>query len=153
GGGFTAGNGKVTLSNIPNTIATLRGSYSTSGVIRPNTKISIFRNAPSIDVAIFYKITELLDTPAAANQTYVDATPDLTISSGQKVYTSGGVLDKECPPPSSHLVLHQNAVWGISTEDPQVVFYSGDYLQGIAPWFSSGFQVRCDQAGACTALA
>jgi hypothetical protein len=85
--------------------------------------------------------------------TIVDTASDASISVNRQLYTTGGVLDKEPPLPSTTLITHQNAIWGVSSEDQQLLFYSGDYLPGVAPWFSSGFQIRCDTGGAITALA
>lgn len=144
-----AGNGQVTVDRIPSGISTLRLYGSISRV-----KVSIFRNAPSVDVAVFYKIQELTDVaPNGALMSHVDFHTDAAISTGERLYTTGGVLDKECPPPSSQMILHQGAVWGVSSDDPYALFYSSTIETGAAPWFSSGFQVRADIGGVVTGIA
>jgi hypothetical protein len=155
GGG---GAGKVTIGSIPGLPhATLRNGYGAFLTGIPSNYdpsiVTIFRTAPSLTTGIYYSVASLTVTAGGLVQTLIDTSSDSTISSHRQVYITGGVLDKECPLPCSILITHQNALWGVSSEDPQLLFYSGDYFPGVAPWFSSGFQIRCDTGGAITALA
>jgi len=115
--------------------------------------VSIFRTAPSVSVGIYYHVASQTTAAGVGAGSYVDTASDASISTHRQIYTTGGVLDKEPPLPSTTFITHQNAIWGVSSEDQQLLFYSGDYFPGVAPWFSSGFQIRCDTGGAITALA
>lgn len=89
----------------------------------------------------------------AANFTFVDSTNDSLIISRRILYTQGGILDREPAPACRQLVVHNNRLWGFSTVDPKMVFYSGDYVPGESPWFSTLQQFRIDPGGDITALA
>lgn len=157
GGG---GAGKVTITNIP-TIpfpVTFRQNYGGTPTAIPAGYgpiiLSVFRTAPTVSVGIYYFVASQTANASGLvvlNQT--DGNSDATISTRRQLYITGGALDKEPPLPCSALISHQNGLWGVSSEDPQLLFYSGDYFPGVAPWFSTGFQVRCDTGGAITALA
>lgn len=151
GGG---GAGRVVLGSIPNEILTsLRGPDAGVTNSLSNVFVSVFRTTPSVDVGIFHHTASYAMVIGAAATTLNDTNSDSTLSTKRQLYTTGSVLDKEPPLPSTMMITHQNAVWGISSEDQQLLFYSGDYLPGVAPWFSSGFQIRCDTGGPITAIA
>lgn len=142
----SGGNGQITIDRIPN--EPLIGQHT-----QDTTQVSIFRNAPTVSVGTFYQVISTAMTPGAVSLTVVDTSSDATISTHRQLYTTGGALDKEPPLACTALISHQNALWGISAEDPQLLFYSGDYTPGVAPWFSSGFQIRSDTGGPMIALA
>jgi hypothetical protein len=88
-----------------------------------------------------------------ASFTYVDSANDSTILSNRIIYTQGGILDREPPPPYTQMVVHNNRLWGFSSVERKMVFYSGDYVPGESPWFSTAQQFRIDPGGDITALA
>lgn len=150
GGG---GAGKVTIASLASEpVVSLRqtgfGSPAPGAV-----RYGLFRTAPSVSTGIYYEASTGSMAPGTGAVTIVDTLADASISANRQIYITGGALDKECPPSCSLLITHQNALWGVSSEDAQLLFYSGDFFLGVAPWFSSGFQIRCDMGGAITALA
>lgn len=143
-----AGLGKVTLMIDQLTLTRVRTVGS--GIAKSGT-ISIFRTKAA--GTTFFCIATVDMTPTAANITFVDQANDSTIGANRILYTAGGVLDREPALPALQLVVHRNRVWGISAADPKILFYSGEYQPGEAPWFSSFFQIRVDAGGPITAIA
>ena len=131
-----AGLGKVTLVVDHLTITTVGWSGQRQGIA------SIFRTKASGTTYFF--IGSVTMDPTTANFTYVDQAHDSTIGSNRNVYTTGGVLDREPPLAAMQLVLHRNRIWGISSADRRLAFYSGELVPGEAAWFSSAQQLRFD---------
>ncbi len=103
---------------------------------------SIFRTLKN--ASTYRYIGQVAMDPTTANFTYTDQANDSTITSNRLLYTTGGALDREPPLPSKQLLLHRNHVWGISSADPNVLFYSGDITLGEGVWFSSAQQIRVE---------
>lgn len=112
---------------------------------------SIFRTEAS--GSTYYFVGSQVVDPTGGNFTYTDQANDSTIIDNRIIYTQGGILDREPAPPSKCLVVHNNRMWGVSSADPKMVFYSGDYVPGESPWFSTLQQFRIDPGGEITALA
>ncbi len=131
-----AGLGKVTLS-----VSHLQmTSIGWTGLQQGN--ISIFRTTAS--GTTYRYVGQAAMDPTTATATIVDQANDSTIGSNRLLYTTGGVLDREPPPPCKQLLLHRNHVWGISSADPNMLFYSGDITIGEGIWFSSAQQIRVE---------
>ncbi len=113
--------------------------------------ISIFRTEAS--GSTYYCIGSVVVDGTNPNTTYIDSANDSTITGNRIIYTQGGVLDREPAPSCKELIVHNNRMWGIGSNDPKMVFYSGDYLPGESPWFSTLQQFRVDPGGDNTALA
>lgn len=145
GGGFTNGNGKVTV-----TITHLQmTSVGWTGQQQGN--ISLFRTKAG-GTTYFYVGQAAMD-PTAASVAIVDNLNDSAIGSNRILYTTGGVLDREPPPAAMQLIIHKNRIWGISSADRKTLFYSGELAVGEAAWFSSLQQIRLDVGGDITAIA
>lgn len=141
-----AGLGKVTL--LATQLNMTRLGWTTK---RQQGIVSFFRTANG--GTIYYFIGSVKIDPTAATATYVDQVQDSAITGNRQLYTNGGVVDREPPPPSLHMVLHQGRVWGISSADRKMVFYSGDVTPGEDVWFSSLQRFRVEPGGDLTALA
>jgi hypothetical protein len=129
---------------------TALGTNGGAGGGRPG-KISIFRTLAGGTTSRY--VGSVAIGQSTANVTFVDQAHDSTISSNRILYTDGGVLDREPPPACLQMVLHRNRLWGISSADRKVLFYSGELGPGESPWFSSLQQVRVDAGGDITAIA
>ena len=143
------GLGKVTLTIDHLTLSQVGITSS------PNTMqgiVSIFRTTANTQ-ATYYFIGSVRMDRTASNFTYVDQANDSTIGANRVLYTAGGVLDREPPLPSLQMVVHHGRVFGISSADRKVVFYSGQFGPGEGVWFSSFQQFRVEPGGDITALA
>jgi len=140
-----AGLGKVTLQFDNLTLTHLGANVSAMG------NVAVFRTLAG--GTTYRHVASVQMNAALANNTYVDQAHDNTISSNRVLYTDGGVLDREPPPASLQFLVHRNRIWGISSADRRVLFYSGELGPGEAPWFSSLQQVRVDAGGDITAIA
>lgn len=136
-----AGKGKVTLD-----VDYLPITWHSSSNQR--VVASIFRTEANGETYYFIA-SQTVDSTTYTFQ-YVDQTNDSSIISRRIIYTQGGVLDREPAPACDQLIVHNNRLWGFTEK---TVFYSGDYVQGEAPWFSSIQQFRVDPGGDITALA
>lgn len=109
---------------------------------------SIFRTEAGGETYYFIG-SQTVDT-TAHNFTYTDSAHDSTIISNRIIYSQGGILDREPLPPCTQIVVHNNRIWGFSGK---TVYYSGEYVPGESPWFSSLQQFRIEQGADITALA
>lgn len=148
-----AGLGKVTV--VLDQLHMTRVDGSIGGT---DGKVSLFRSLKDAEANAdgsftFYFVGSAAISQASATVTITDQANDSTIQSNRLLYTDGGVIEREAPPPSLQLVLHKNRLWGISSADRKVVFYSGQLTLGEGAWFSSEQQIRIDAGGDLTALA
>ncbi|MES2359977.1 MAG: hypothetical protein V4529_16680 [Gemmatimonadota bacterium] len=144
-----AGLGKVTLVTTQLNMTQLGWTSA-----RQQGSISYFRTAPSTGaVTTHYYVGSSKIDPKSATATFVDSTNDSLIITERRLYTDGGILDREPPLPSKQMVLHQGRVWGISSADPKLVFYSGDVAPGEDVWFSNIQRFRVEPGGDLSAIA
>ena len=87
----------------------------------------------------------------------VDSEPDLTLIAAARgqLYTDGGAVDNDTPPPSRHLCVHGGRVWLVSAEKREI-WFSKYIVQGEAPAFSALLRITLDDSPddpvACEAL-
>jgi len=142
-----AGLGKVTLTTTQLNLTRL--GWSTA---KQTGSISYFRTTLAEPTVYRFVGQSTLD-PTAASATYVDQAHDSTIGSNRLLYTGGGVIDREPPPPSIQMELHNGRVYGVSAADRKMAFYSGDVTPGEDVWFSNLQRFRVEPGGDLTALA
>lgn len=136
-----AGQGKVTLTVDQLTITRIVNQQGITG------NIALFRTSANAVEPLVYRFIGTIQMNLGASSTYTDQAHDSTIASNRLLYTNGGELDHEPPPPSMKFTLHKGRLWGISSADRRVIFYSGKLSPGEGPWFSSAFQIRADAGG------
>jgi hypothetical protein len=96
----------------------------------------------------------VINDPAQDRVKFVDELADALIIGNPRLYTTGGVLENTPPPACTKLVVFQNRLFGISDEDPLVLFYSQQVIPGAAVEFSDFLTINLDpRIGAATALA
>jgi hypothetical protein len=111
-------------------------------------KASIFRTEAGGET--YYFVGSVVVGRQFETVAYTDSANDSTIISNRIIYTQGGILDREPAPPCEQLVVHNNRMWGFTQK---TVFYSGDYVPGENPWFSTAQRFIIEQGGDITALA
>jgi hypothetical protein len=123
GGGGTA---KVTLALKLPVITSKRSGVAISYAVyrtKANQTLPILVSAP---------IPVNGTTPTAS---FVDTYSDTTISGSNALYTTGGVLENDPPPPFVAMTLHNNRVQVIDSENKNV-WYSKSLIPGVGISFS-----------------
>ena len=116
-------------SNYQATIAgpMLRLTYKTANPVQ----IVIYRW--SIAQPVYYRITSitapLLNDPTTDSWSYVDKAADSSIIGNAILYTTGGVIEDIGPPSFSSVFLFDDRLWGISSEDPNLLWFSKQVIE------------------------
>lgn len=118
------------LINFP----TLRLTYKTANPV----KIVIYRWSQAQQV--YYQVTSII-APILNNTTidsisYTDTSSDATILGNNLLYTNGGVLEDIGPPSFSSVFLFDDRLWGITSEDPNLLWYSKQVIEATSVEFS-----------------
>ena len=128
------------------TFATLRVTAKVGA--RGAVQIVMYRDTAATP-GVFYRVK------AWANDTTVDTLPaspytdtasDASIAGNEQLYTTGGVLDNDTPPPTQAMVQHRNRVWLVDSTSPLSVWFSQEVIPtpGLlngTPILFSAFQV------------
>lgn len=116
-----------TSSNTVN-IPTLRLTYKLANPV----KIVIYRFSTAQQ--LFYQVTSvtspLLNNPAVDSLQFVDTQPDSAILGNSLIYTTGGVVEDIGAPSFNALTLFDSRLWGIDAEDPNLLWYSKQVIEG-----------------------
>ncbi len=143
--------------SAPSPVAT-RAHSGTNGIVA--TLRAHFATMLDLDVGGQQWTAELYRTEAGGSTFYLqqskaiapntdtafaeDVTTDASLATHRLLYTTGGVLQNEPPPPPAALCTHQGRLWGISAQDPHVLFCSKVAEERVAPEFNAVLQVRLD---------
>lgn len=119
--------GGNTSSNTIN-VPTLRLTYKLSSPV----KIVIYRW--STGQQVYYQVTEvtvpLLNNTAVDSVSFVDTQADSAILGNSIIYTTGGVVEDVIAPSMNALTLFDDRLWGIDAEDPNLLWYSKQVIEG-----------------------
>lgn len=90
---------------------------------------------------IFYKVAESQVVNGfsgmSPTESIVDTTPDSGIATSARIiYTTGGVLENDPPPPAKHATTHNDRVIVVPADEFNKVYYSKKIIQGELPSFS-----------------
>ena len=107
---------------------------------RKNVKNEIYRGAASV-ATLLQKVAVVANDESAVSSTYVDTLSDADLAQNEFLYTTGGVLSNDATPGFSALVDAGNRTWGISTDDPQVLWPSKEHAVGIGVEFSEAMSM------------
>lgn len=132
----TSGGG--TSSNTIN-VPTLRLTYKTTTPV----KIVIYRWSTANQ--IYYQVTSvtspLLNDPTVDYVTFVDTLADSSIIGNSIIYTTGGVIEDIGAPPSSTMALFKSRLFLIDAEDPNLLWYSKQVIEGTPVEMSDLFTI------------
>lgn len=110
--------------NIP----TLRLTY------KINNPVSIHVYRWSIANQVYYEVTNinapLLNDTLVDSLQFVDTLPDADIIGNNIIYTTGGVVEDVNAPASSIMTLADSRLWLVDAEDPNLLWFSKQVIEG-----------------------
>lgn len=86
-------------------------------------------------------------TKAADSSVLIANSTDAQIGGNELLYTTGGILGNDQAPPLSFLCTHQDRLWGISDEDPNLLYYTKQFEGGLEVSWSLEQTERIDPSG------
>lgn len=115
--------GSITL-NIP----MMRLTYKIT------TPINIVIYRWSIENQTYYQVTStvqpLQNDTSVDSVTYIDTAPDGSVVGNNILYTTGGVVEDLNGPASNILTLFDDRLWLVDAEDPNLLWYSKQVIEG-----------------------
>lgn len=119
------------------------------------------RNLVGSAAELYFRIfrgTPTVDGTDQCSGTYTDAVADVDqdpAQYGPPLYTDGGELEAEAPPALLDICAHGNRLFGISGDNPSIVWFTKLIQQNIAPEWNGLLTIRVASEGGeeCTALA
>jgi hypothetical protein len=105
-------------------------------------------------------LTPVTNDPTVAVSSFVDTYADVSLETGEPVYTAGGIISNDSPPAALVMGVRQNRVYIVPSEAPNTVWYSKTInsanfnTNGDGLSFSGAFYFQTDSVtGAVTGLA
>lgn len=139
--------------SIPGVIADVTVTGPTGSVaitiptLRLTTKLGVrvvVYRTTAADASVFYRITSItspvLNDPTVDSVMVSDIYPDTTIQSHDLLYTVGGVLENDPPPPCSVIVASKNRLFAINDEDGGI-WYTKPHVIGEGASWSAAQQI------------
>jgi hypothetical protein len=131
----TTSNG--TSGSITVNIPYLRLTYKTVNKV----KLVVYRW--SVAQQNYYQVTSItnpqLNSTTSDSLTFVDTLADASIIGNNLIYTTGGVVENIASPACTDVSLYRSRAFTISAEDPNVLNYSKQVIQGTPVEFSDLF--------------
>lgn len=84
--------------------------------------------------------------------TVTESAADTTISTYGQIYTTGGILEAQCPPSCTTLAVHRQRLW-LGGTPTDALFYSKKFEYGVAPEFNDALTIEPFEGGRVVALA
>ncbi len=131
--------GNLSTGSIALKIPTLRLTMKVSNPV----KIVVYRW--SISQPIYYQTTSitspLLNDTTADSVTFTDTNADATILGNNILYTTGGVVEDTNAPASNILSIFDQRLWVVNAEDPDVLWFSKQCIEGVPVEMSDLFTI------------
>lgn len=77
---------------------------------------------------------------------------DASAATAEQLYTTGGVVESDCPPSFTTLCQHRGRIFGVA-DDQRTIWYSTEYRPGAPVRFYDGFTLSVEDGGPITAIA
>lgn len=107
--------------------------------------IALYRNVSG--GTTFYRCdTSGANVRNANTVSIIDGVSDANIADNELIYTTGGVLERDAPPPAWDIAHDGNRFFVVAADDRTAVWYSGQKVRGEGVWFNLA-QVMRDVAG------
>lgn len=131
----TGGDVSANTINVP----TLRITYKTANPV----KIVIYRW--STDQQTYYQVTSItaptLNSTSSDSIAFVDTLADASILGNNILYTTGGVIENVGAPSFSDVSLYRSRLFGIDSEDDNLLWYSKQVIEATPVEMSDLFTI------------
>lgn len=131
--------GTGTTGSITLHIPMLRLTYKTT------TPVNIVIYRWSVAQQSYYQVTSITapfkNDVLTDSLDYVDTLADGSILGNNLIYTTGGVVEDIGPPSTSIMTLFDTRLWLVDAEDPNVLWYSKQVIQGTPVEMSDLFTI------------
>jgi len=157
---FTDANGRIHRSAPSSGVQqTTTGSTSKNTLTIPTLRITD-HSAVDVEVyrtinngTLYFKVGSVSNDESADTVSFVDSSiTDANLIGLESLYTNGGVLDNIAPPAQSVLGTFKNRMFVVSSEDPQVLYYSKQRLGDSAIEFNDSFKITVNEAKSITGI-
>ncbi len=102
-----------------------------------------YRISPRVGTSTSFPINYLTTTPYSVFVAEKTDAEVLAQAFGQ-LYTTGGILANDPPPPPKHVLAHKGRVWILSALDPRQLWFSKSFVQGEGPAYSGAFVITLE---------
>lgn len=133
-GGGGSGSVSITIPYLPVTAKQLQANN------RGAVTISLYRTPAGGVAQHQLPIATIFNLTTTQSVTVVDTFADSAIAATPLLYTSGGVLENNAPPPAVAMEVHNNRLQVIDSENPNTLWYSKS-VQPLVGVSFSGFMI------------
>lgn len=132
----------VTLASDSVVEITLTGAYM--DLEKRQVEVELYRSIAG--GSVLYLITQQTFSPSLVFTITNLGTPSVFPgASNPAIYITGGVLDSVAVSAIKTGCIHQNRVFGVSSEDPNLIYYTKEIDSEFAPEFNEDLFIRVDQ--------
>jgi hypothetical protein len=123
----------VSVTLTSDTSVTINGPTLRLSLKNDNNPVKICIYRWSIAQPVYYQVTSIADPlindPTVDSFTFTDTLSDASILGNNILYTTGGVLENISPPGFDSVFLFDNRLWGIVSEDKNLLWFSKQVIQ------------------------
>ena len=157
---FTDANGRIHRSAPSSGVQQVTtGSTSKNTLTIPTLRITD-HSAVNVEVyrttnngTLYFKVGSVANSVSSDTVSFVDSSiTDATLIGLESLYTNGGVLENIAPPAMSVLGTFKNRMFVVSSEVPQVLYYSKQRLGDQAIEFNDSFKITVNEAKSITGI-
>lgn len=147
------GNAFKSAPSVPVSITTSGGGTSTNTINVPTLRLTYKTNTPvkivvyrwSTAQQSYYQVTSItspiLNSTSTDSVAITDTLSDASILGNNLLYTTGGVVENVGPPAFNSLFLFDDRLWGIDSEDPNLIWYSKQVIESTPVEMSDLFTI------------
>ena len=92
-------------------------------------------------------LLRVLRSDLSATITFTDSVADTTLEAGELLYTDGGELASDMPPPFRHIWSHRNRVMGINAEKPTQIWFTKEAATPVVPQWNAELIKNVENSG------
>lgn len=135
------GNIHRSAPSLPVAVTTAGGNTSSNTIFIPTLRLT-YKIANPVKIVIYrwsvaqqeyFQITSvttpLFNNPAVDSVSFVDTQADSAILGNSLIYTTGGVIEDTGAPSFNAISTFDSRLWGISAEDPNLLWYSKQVIE------------------------
>ena len=149
----TAGSVNLIRADVRNALDTGTGTLSSGTGRSSAARWVIYRSVADGDI-LYRESSAGLGGGVGTTYIEVGTETDATIEANEQLYTGGGRVSNATPPSFQDLAAVGDRLFGISSEEPDTVWFTQEEAAGIGPEFSLFLTINVDiGAGGATAIA